>query len=231
MSKYEIAIKGDKVNENSLSEIVDIVSSTFAKAGQVKDPAEVAVFAVAMKRIILERHKNLTIQEVAIAMENGLLGDYGQHFGLNVTTFNNWLKAYTKSDQRFQAKKAQSTAIPLPPPSVAYNNQRLKEAAIRCFEGFKNGLPNCEATPQIYQLLNEIGLINALNQPSAYRLAVLNQITTQTNRAKRCGSLSDCLDSSDGRIIAKAREFCLFEYFKTLIINEMELENLLKETT
>ena len=230
MNRYEIAIRGDKVGDESLTDIVDILGRTFAKVGQVKLPEEVAILAVALNRLILERHKNLTIQEVSIAMENGVLEDYGEYFGLNIQTFNNWLKAYTKSDQRFNAKKTEAIAIALPPPSKEYNNQRLKIAAIRCFEGFKNGLPNCEATPQIYQLLNEIGLINAENQTAEYRLSVLEQIKKQINSKKRNGSISNYLDASGGWVIAKARELCLFEYFKELIVNKIELKELINGT-
>ena len=224
MDKYELAIRQDKLSagKNSASDLVIIIGGVYAQAGQSIDGKEIASMAGVLFRDLQTRFSMLTLHEVALAFDNGLRGDYGQFYGLSVLTFNNWLKAYRQSDDRFKAiKRMENNKNALPPPGAEYGEQRMREMCLRYFEAYKQSGDPGIACVTVYQYLQKIGLIK---QTVEYKLSVLNSLK---GTIKKSNNLAVPDEIIENRQKCEAMRICLKRYFQELIDMNMELKDVM----
>lgn len=156
------------VNDNDvLAAITAIVGKTFLTAGQSTTKEDVVFMASELVRDLKNRFQALTVDEVAIALNNGVKCDYGKYFGLNVVTFNNWLTAYKNSPERAKAIEDQLKSKAIAPPVRLTPEQRegqktaLLIVGLRLYEkrGTLPGSPD-----EIYNILKERNLIGLSKQ-------------------------------------------------------------------
>lgn len=225
MDKYELAIRQDRISagKNSAKDLAVIIGGVYAQAGQAILPNELASMAKAVFRDIQSRFSALTIEEIRIALDNGIRGDYGAFYGLNVITFNNWLKAYKQSDERYKAiKNIEMKKNALPPPGAAYNEQKMQEMCLRYFEDYKKvGDPGI-ACVTVYQHLQKIGVIN---QSKEYKISVLSSLR---GTVKKSNNLAVPNEIIENRLKCEAMKICLKRFFQELIDNKTELKDKFK---
>ena len=87
-----------------------MVQTLYASLGQVPSADDVAVIIRGVCTDLQTRFKTLTLHEVKIALDNGVRGEYGEYFGINIVSINRWLKAYSASDERKEALRIYNTA-------------------------------------------------------------------------------------------------------------------------
>ena len=77
----------------------------------------------------LKKHfGGLTMAELQYLSEKGVLGEYGEFYGVNPGTFVKWIRAYLNSHERKMAlreAKTENKALPNPKPSAQIKNKKL----------------------------------------------------------------------------------------------------------
>lgn len=81
-----------------------IVSRVYALRGMSIEVEDLKFTIRELSQSVSERFPGLSIEEVNIALDKGVKGDYGEYFGLNVVTFLSWIKAYYESDLRIRVQ-------------------------------------------------------------------------------------------------------------------------------
>ena len=117
-SEIAIALNDNRImtckQEAIKSSLTVMVSSVFTMAGQEMKEKDLAAIIREVSKDLQTRYKSLTLEEVKIALDNGVRGDYGQYMGINVVSINGWLKAYMNSDERKKAIRDKSPQLALP---------------------------------------------------------------------------------------------------------------------
>lgn len=225
MDKYELAIRQDKISagKSSASDLVVIIGGIYAQAGQSIDGREIASMAGVLFRDLQTRYSMLTLHEVGLAFDNGLRGDYGQFYGLNVITFNNWLKAYRQSDDRFKAiKNMENIKNALPPPGAEYGEQRMREMCLRYFDSYKQSGDPGIACVTVYKHLQNIKVIN---QTKEYKMAAVNKVKATMESPNNLALPKEALEN---RVLFEAMKNCLKAFFQELIDLNTELKDVIK---
>lgn len=107
---YQLALQSGKISEMKKSELVkelnNILTKTYFDAGQTirgnnvqEQTRELQIISTALYEE-LQQFKFLRIEELRIAFKNGVRGEYGEFFGLNIKTFYQWLKGYQNDEKR-----------------------------------------------------------------------------------------------------------------------------------
>lgn len=225
MDKYELAIRQDKISagKSSASELTLIIGGVYAQAGQVPEGKELASMTGVLFRDLQTRFSMLTLNEVRVAFDNGLRGDYGTFYGLSILTFNNWLKAYKQSDERFKAiKNMENKKNALPPPGIEYNEQKMKEMCLRYFNSYKQSGDPGIACVTVYQHLQKTQVIN---QTKEYKIAAVNKVRTTMKSPNNLALPKEVLEN---RIRFEAMKNCLKAFFQELIDMNIELKDVMK---
>jgi hypothetical protein len=84
---------------------VSLITAVYTIAGQQCDEDTLALYASELKDTVLNNYPALTIEEIKIALKNGVYEKYGQYFGLNPKTFFKFIEKYLFSEERKEAKK------------------------------------------------------------------------------------------------------------------------------
>jgi len=85
------------------SRIIDILSNISNALGQQMRPADMKAQTIGLIAEIGAYFKKLTIEELDIALKNGIRGEYGEYFGLNVITYHKFIKASLLAEKRRDA--------------------------------------------------------------------------------------------------------------------------------
>ena len=95
-----------KLNENELLTAIDsALESAYKDVGYLPTKVDKDYIAGNLYSIIKAKYGHLRQQEITIAFRNGVARKYGEYFGYNFATFQNFLQAYVKSDDRLEASK------------------------------------------------------------------------------------------------------------------------------
>lgn len=123
------------------------------------DNKDLVQLSFSIHELIEDKYKNLTISELKIAFKNGVIGTYGQWFGMCLKTVNEWIKGYLNNEGRINAIKEWNAKILKEETSdkpIHEINMFNKESSIRAFEHFKltGSMPN--ASFAYYDIINEL---------------------------------------------------------------------------
>ena len=107
---------GEKVlsglKKDGVTFVFEVIKITEINSGLTKlDNKDLTALSFSVYELINEDFKNLTKLELKAACKNGVIGNYGQWFGMCLKTFNEWIKAYLNHETRKQAIKEWNLAI------------------------------------------------------------------------------------------------------------------------
>lgn len=217
MNKYEIAVAGEKIaNSKGIGRgVAKLISSLCALKGQVMNDEDIVIIANALRTDLKERYGGLTMEEVDIALNNGVRGDYGDYYGLNLITFLGWIKAYSMSNARLDAKKSCGVVKSLPPVSPVYEFEKMKMLCLRSFNLYTETKNVGYMYVTIYQFLQKIGLIS---QTIEFKLSVIDQLKAKKLLEKRNKyAMARVIEIDDAMIKLDAQAICLAAYYDGLI--------------
>lgn len=81
--------------------LVEIIAKTIWESGiSTMGEAEMQMFVPIAIQEIKNEHEYLTIEDVRLALKNGVRKKYGEYYGMNITTLSVWLEAYTNQTKR-----------------------------------------------------------------------------------------------------------------------------------
>ena len=95
-----------KLTENELLTAIDnALESAYKDVGHLPTKVDKDYIAGNLYSLIKAKYSFMRPQEITIAFRNGVARKYGEYFGYNFATFQNFLQAYVKSDERLEASK------------------------------------------------------------------------------------------------------------------------------
>lgn len=90
--------------EDAFEQVRVAIKTVYFVAGvkreKLPDKEEFAAMVNVLIKDIEHYHKKITVAELKIAFNNGVRELYGKYFGINVKTFNDWIRFYLESKER-----------------------------------------------------------------------------------------------------------------------------------
>lgn len=171
---YKLALVSPKILEmkkgEATKELIDLLSKTYYEAGQVAPGFNVQEQGKNLQQLgnslydeVKLSFSFLRMDELRLAFRNGVRKEYGDFFGLNISTFHAWIKAYQFDNKRREAlqklkEESHKPVAPLLTPEEA--EQEWKAAMLRQFEEFKKtGVLNCPFPAHQFKEFKQRGLI------------------------------------------------------------------------
>ena len=148
------------LKEDGVSFVFEVIKVTEINSGLTKlDNKDLTALAFSVYDLINENFKNLTHLELKTACKNGVIGNYGQWFGMCLKTFNEWIKAYLNAEVRKQAIKDWNLAVE----KSQFSDKPIvnldlfnKESCLRAFENYKNTGNMPMAAFAYYDTINDL---------------------------------------------------------------------------
>lgn len=117
--------------DNIYRTIGTIVARIYALRGTPIGTENLKFVSSELNRSICERFPFLTVQEIGIALDKGVKKDYGDYYGLSVVTFLDWIRAYSKSDEYYEARRIKADrALPEKVPPTPEEIEKHKRDSI-----------------------------------------------------------------------------------------------------
>ena len=174
---YAIALTSAKIVEmkksESLSEFADIISTVYFNAGQKSEKEMLKALCIALHDEVKKYFPFLRMDELRIAFANGVRGEYrgekdSSYIGINIASFNQWIKGYLNDQRRKDAKlaiQAASERVYAPSMSKTEAEYEWKRTIIGQFNKFKEtGVLHCDFPNHLFQRLEERGLLVLSNE-------------------------------------------------------------------
>lgn len=147
--------------------MVGLITKIYAISGKALEDIEIMnALATELQKDVLTRFKGLTLQEIDLAITNGIKGDYGEYYGINIRSFNQFLSAYTFSEERGKALEARMTRV-APEKQLSAKGTITREEiqrtaynnALDLFEVYKQTKESPDHGNVVYNYLDKLGLI------------------------------------------------------------------------
>ena len=137
----EQAIQCRKIKSYETGQMIEpltaCITRVFMLCGQTCGKHDLQLAASELARSIKERFPEVSLQEIAIALDRGVKKDYGEYYGLNIVTMLDWIRAYAKSPQRAKYIAEQEKKQTEPVLTQEEIDSKNRETAIAIFDNYK----------------------------------------------------------------------------------------------
>ena len=144
-----VAVDRPKVRELSTPEVynplVVLIAHLYLLRGQQVEAGDLRFQAGELEQELRSSYPWLSLEEVRIALDNGVKKKYGEYYGLNVITYLDWIKAYNESEARRKAKEE------------AEKSEEPKEEFTKSSDGEDDGSSDAKKNPFDYSPENNDG--------------------------------------------------------------------------
>jgi len=185
---------------------------------------------------LIQYFKTLTIQEIGLAVQNGIRGEYGEFYGINVKTIHQFCKAFRDSFERNETmrKMKQETEPDEQRLSQAEIDKIMVPACLKAFENYKATGELIDFGGAKFVYLKSLGLISLTPERQT---EIMEQAKKEQAEESNRAIFKSGADSMAGIIAGKilknldkhetvknaARLIALREYFDYLIEFEIDL--------
>jgi len=227
--------------------LMSAVQKAFKDKGQQIAPDQADHLVSSLASAILKVCPYIRIAEVPIAIENGVLGEYGEYFGLNVVTFVSFVKSYFNSQNRAEMvknwQKEASKETVANPPSEEEMVRRNKELLIKAFDRYKRLGYYEDYGNYVYQVAAKKFKLFSLSEDrkkeyleQGKKRAIAHYKNEMTKRpfdrnvfAKNIEEAAGMVKGSEGlnKVYKEALQLALMGWFKELVEKEVEIKDLL----
>ena len=248
----QIAIIGEALQEPTIKElqvnvIIDklkvLIMLIFSLIGNKCEFEDLNFMSGAFCGILKDRFGSLTIGEVAISLDKGVKGDYGDYYGLNTMTFLKWTQSYKESSAREKAlEEGQRKLLPI---AVSLTQEELdmkmrNDAYIdyKIFADF--GKFHC--VPSTYDLLSKLGILSISEEEKKVFVERARSRLIEQNKAAQfktnnewdfkkltsdISKINSISESGELLIIDEAKTMILEEYFLKVKTENIDLKSLI----
>lgn len=109
-NKIIIAYCSKKIGDYSRAELIlevsKLINYILAALGWSKNMEEVDGISVMTSDKLIETHRHHSFEELRIACDRGMVGEFGEYQGLGMVVLIKWFNLYLKSQERINAMKA-----------------------------------------------------------------------------------------------------------------------------
>ncbi len=228
--------------------LVVLIGYIYLLRGQKPDTEELVFQASELERELKDNYSYLTLEEVRIALENGVKKRYGEYFGLNVVSYIEWLDAYKKSDIRRKAVEELriKSLPPAPPEDPILKAKRSLYYEYQFWIGGKSFFW-CPDPDDAYRYATDAGLISPtreqkLEAADKARKRILEDLARELAKAEADGRKYDYdtnlnkinkykegdiskLLLDDKRLVNYTKKYILIDYFEDLKKQGIDLKN------
>lgn len=95
----------EMANEELNKSIINIVNTIYAVAGQKASDEDMKAMCILLKNELKQYFGNISIKEIEIACSKGIRKEFGEYFGINIASINNWINKYITSEERMSSIK------------------------------------------------------------------------------------------------------------------------------
>lgn len=196
---------------------------------------------------VLQACPFIRIAEIPIAIDKGILGDYGEYFGLNVVTFVNFIKSHYTSEKRAEiAKQIVPKEEEKPIPSETEILTMDKQLLIKAFDTFKSigyyedhgnymyrvavkKLRLFELSKEKQSEYTHAGKIRAIEK---YKNEMVQKPFERNRITKNIAEATEMAPKSDGlqSVYKEALQLALMDWFKGLLDMEIHVKDLFDDT-
>lgn len=246
-NSYQLAIESTKISDMKKSDLektfIEILMKTYFDAGQVVQGYDTKQQSIHLKLLSnglyeeLQAFNFLRIDELKLAFKNGVRGEYGEWFGINIKTFHQWIKGFQFDQKRKDAieKRKAENEKPLPPVMTPDQAEYEWKLAIKSqFSKFKeSGIFVCEFPNFQFEEFEKRGLIDLSVSEKKEILSQAKNVILQKSRIKRLNPRSHAeiaelsaeikrieenqANSKDqAKIKAEARRIAIKKYYESI---------------
>lgn len=222
------------------------VHKAFSDKGQRVDPADMDYIVDNLADSVLFACPFVRIEEIPIAIQKGILGDYGEYFGLNVSTFTNFVKLhYTSLNRANLAKQSIVSTTKVYEPTESEIFERDKDLLIQSFEWFKSKGFFEDHGNYIYKIAaKKLGVLRVSDERQKEYLTLgktkaveklRNDLLQRPMERQKIGTMiveaTDLKPGTDGikLVYKEALQIAIINWFKELLEFGTEIKDLLTD--
>lgn len=223
--------------------LMTAVHKAYNDKGQTVDPDTMSYIVDNLCSSVLKACPFIRIAEIPIAIEKGILGDYGDYFGLNVVTFVNFVKSHYESAKRAEiAKQTQVKDEGKPMPTEIEVLEADKKLLCKAFETFKSSGYYEDHGNHMYRVaVKKLKIFELskdlqneylkLGKSRALEKLKNEQIQKPFDRrriTKEITEANELIPKSDGikKVYKEALQLALMDWFKNLLEMEVDIREL-----
>lgn len=235
-----IALKSTRIldmqKQAATERISEMLTQVYYAAGQKLDGKDLSLLTQAVHLEVKNYFNFLRIEELRIALNEGVRGQYGEYFGINIKTIHGWIRSYQVSENRKQKLKELKTQTD----DFKHDLNKVKadywNYIIESVNRFKNGSKMEITNPlMMFREFWNNGLlkptkdeVDEFKQRAVYELEKRRDLVKKALSPKEYreyhslsaiikGFEEDKLTKEQDTIIkSKAAELCLIDYFEKL---------------
>lgn len=217
--------------------ILNLISKTYFKCGQKTSQEEITALTSAFIEE-MEDYQHITIFELENVFKNGYKQVYGEYFGLNVKTFITWVDYYNKNirNQELSKLREEKSLSEIPKKETTEKEKQywINRGVSECVEHYEKTFTIMDGKLYVYEILYDLGMLPNDNE---YKKKKYNEakeviefeISSTKNKSlshkkKMDEILKEIQLPKSGKLINKAKELILLEFFRVLTKDEVKLE-------
>lgn len=260
LQKYALAKEGEIVAKMSvkfaIKSIYEIIAKTLVDTGvrNIQDQEQVIVnIADSVYKLICDKYKTLTINELKLVCFNGALEEYGKYFGINLKTVSDWLKGYLNDENKKKAMAEWNRLIDLVQIKKYSDEQKefiVLDGCVNFFEEYKQAgilkqilVPADSLAAVFYDTLKEIKLLIFTKErklqiyDEAEILYKKKLAESRDNRKikfeqKDMDYMLEMIANNSNKSFANlCKRLSLYKYFDDLIEMDQDMASLILETS
>lgn len=235
------------VQLNKAYEFIDeLIAKAFTYAGQEIKSDDLVFLSHELVKIIKTRYRNITQNELIVVFEKGLFGDYGEYFGLNIRSFEQWIKSYYYSEDRIKHIQNKYNSNQLQASceiTESEKNKALKYAFNKRVNEYKQGLYINDFGNVVYDFLDKNGKVKLskefkkelFEKAKRIKLSDYKKELYKTKDDLRIPIANIIKDiesnqsNTNDKIVCEAKRLALFHVFKELEkSNDLDFDKIIK---
>jgi hypothetical protein len=212
MQKKVFEIEDNEILKNSTKIIVKAnFNAGLKEVPDIELKMIVKEFANDLQRF----YKKNSMEEIREAMDLGSKGMFGEVYGVNPKSWNEWIKSFLSQENRKKALFA-ATQLKEPKPDLPdeEKNKIIEQSIIECMERYKAKGEIIDSGSVIYLHLEKVGKINLSIEEKQKIFNQAKEWFVNANKFK-LEDLRKLNESST--LIFEARKIALENYFKSII--------------
>jgi len=211
-----------------LKEITQQVAKTFATAGQAATIEQIGMISTEVTNDIHKSFAMLSIQEIELAFYHGVRYDYGEYFGINIVTFNRWLRHYLENHHFKYVQeitKGQKLLDVKTEPTDEEKERIVASGVNRCFQTWKATKMIIDYGNPVFDYLYQKGTIKLTDiEWENYVLKASIEVTTDLKMKSQSVDRIERQDAkrilsgleTNNEVESLAKRMALEDYFKKL---------------
>ena len=215
--------------------LIGVITRVYIMAGQAASKEILEFMANELCKDLYCRFKGLTLKEVELALSNGAKGLYGEYYGINIRSFNQFLNDYVFSEERRTALEEENIRVDTKK-QIAVKGTRTTEEieqmdytnALDLFEEYKRTKECPDYGNVVYNYLDRLGLIQ-FSVEEKWQMMDEARNSRERERKERAVSIVNVIDKMQegGVLVVYAKRIALKRYFRGLVENGNELKTIL----